>query len=62
MMSGDDDSGLPRQPAGPAPEEVQATFEYKARDDFAKSLEVAYRAIRERVANGGPGWEHRPCD
>ena len=31
--------------------------EYQARADFAKSLEVAYQAIRERVARGGPGWE-----
>ena len=25
-------------------------------DDFAKSLEEGYRAIRERVAAGGPKW------
>jgi hypothetical protein len=25
-------------------------------DDFAKSLIVAYEAIRLRVASGGPGW------
>ena len=30
--------------------------EYVAHDDFAKSLEEGYRAIRERVAAGGPGW------
>jgi len=30
--------------------------EYDAQDDFAKSLEEGYRAIRERVAAGGPGW------
>ena len=29
---------------------------YDAEDDFAKSLEEGYRAIRERVAAGGPGW------
>ena len=29
----------------------------EAADDFAKSLDVAYEAIRERVANGGPGWD-----
>jgi DNA N-6-adenine-methyltransferase (Dam) len=29
---------------------------YDAADDFAKSLEEGYRAIRERVAAGGPGW------
>ena len=30
--------------------------EYDAKDDFAKSLEEGYRAIRERVAAGGPKW------
>jgi N6-adenosine-specific RNA methylase IME4 len=30
--------------------------EYDAQDDFAKSLDVAYAAIRERKAKGGPGW------
>jgi N6-adenosine-specific RNA methylase IME4 len=29
---------------------------YDGNDDFAKSLEEGYRAIRERVAAGGPGW------
>lgn len=29
---------------------------YDAQDDFAKSLDVGYEAIRERVAEGGPGW------
>jgi hypothetical protein len=29
---------------------------YDAADDFAKSLNVAYSAIRQRVATGGPGW------
>lgn len=29
---------------------------YDAQDDFAKSLEEGYRHIRERQANGGPGW------
>lgn len=29
---------------------------YDPTDDFAKSLEEAYRMIRERMANGGPGW------
>jgi hypothetical protein len=32
---------------------------YDAADDFAKSLEVGYAAIRERVAAGGPGWTPR---
>jgi hypothetical protein len=26
---------------------------YDAADDFAKSIDVAYEAVRERVANGG---------
>jgi site-specific DNA-methyltransferase (adenine-specific) len=29
---------------------------YNAEDDFAKSIDVAYEAVRERVADGGPGW------
>jgi hypothetical protein len=29
---------------------------YDGDDDFAKSLLVAYAAIRERMAKGGPGW------
>jgi N6-adenosine-specific RNA methylase IME4 len=29
---------------------------YDATDDFAKSIDVAYEAVRERVADGGPGW------
>src|SRR5262249_48437774 len=30
---------------------------YDAMDDFAKSLDVGYAAIRERMKAGGPGWE-----
>lgn len=30
---------------------------YDPQDDFAKSLDVGYAAIRDRVAAGGPGWE-----
>jgi N6-adenosine-specific RNA methylase IME4 len=29
---------------------------YDATDDFAKSIDVAYEAVRERVADGGPAW------
>ena len=29
---------------------------YNGEDDFAESLKEGYRAIRERVANGGPPW------
>ena len=30
---------------------------YNATDDFARSIDLAYELIRERVANGGPGWK-----
>jgi N6-adenosine-specific RNA methylase IME4 len=33
---------------------------YDAEDDFAKSIDVAYDAVRERVANGGPTWTPKP--
>ena len=36
---------------------------YDGDDDFAKSIEEAYRVIRERVAKGGPSWtqkEYKP--
>ena len=29
---------------------------YDAQADFAGSLDVAYAAVRERVAQGGPTW------
>jgi hypothetical protein len=35
----------------------QAPREYDANRDFAGSLNEGYRAIRERTAAGGPGWE-----
>lgn len=31
-------------------------FPYDADDDMRASIEWAYRHIRERVAQGGPGW------
>ena len=34
---------------------------YDAKDDASKSFAVAFGAIRERVAAGGPGWEPAPC-
>jgi hypothetical protein len=37
--------------------EIQEAFAYDGQDDFAKSLDVGYEAIRERVAAGGPGWK-----
>ena len=33
--------------------------DYDAQGDFAKSLEEGYRAIRERVVAGGPGWNSK---
>jgi N6-adenosine-specific RNA methylase IME4 len=33
---------------------------YDAEDDFAKSIDVAYAAVRERVAKGGPTWTPLP--
>jgi hypothetical protein len=36
---------------------VREAQNYNADDDFAKSLDEGYRAIRERVKAGGPGWE-----
>jgi DNA modification methylase len=30
--------------------------DYDATDDFSRSIDEAYRVIRERKANGGPGW------
>jgi hypothetical protein len=30
---------------------------YDANDDFARSIEDCYRAVRERKASGEPGWE-----
>jgi len=30
--------------------------DYDATDDFARSIDEAYRVIRERKANGGKGW------
>jgi hypothetical protein len=32
---------------------------YDAEDDFARSLEACYQAIRKRKAAGGPGWEQK---
>jgi hypothetical protein len=33
---------------------------YNAADDFAKSINVAYEAVRERVANGDRPWTPKP--
>ena len=37
--------------------ETRKFGEYDADKDMAGSLEEGYRAIRERVAAGGPGWK-----
>jgi hypothetical protein len=34
----------------------QQANEYDGADDFARSIDECYRAIRERKAKGGPGW------
>lgn len=33
---------------------------YDPTDDVAKSFDEAYRVIRERMRNGGPGWTPKP--
>jgi hypothetical protein len=35
---------------------LHAEAQYDPTDDFARSIDEAYRVIRERKANGGPGW------
>jgi hypothetical protein len=35
---------------------------YDASDDVTKSIEEAYRAIRARVAAGGPSWQPKVRD
>ena len=37
-------------------EQPKPEKQYDFKDDFAKSIDVAYEAIRERKANGGKGW------
>lgn len=39
-----------------AEKEPQQPDDYDATEDFARSIEEAYRVIRERVAAGGKGW------
>jgi hypothetical protein len=38
------------------PEKEPPPDDYDAVDDFARSIDEAYRVIRERKANGGKGW------
>lgn len=35
--------------------------DYSPRDDFNKSVNECYRAIKERVASGGPNWNPNRC-
>lgn len=37
--------------------EVGKFDDYKPRNDFAKSIDACYEAVRERVKEGGPSWE-----
>jgi N6-adenosine-specific RNA methylase IME4 len=43
--------------SAPSTSALADASDYDAADDFAQSIEECYRAIRERKANGGPGWE-----
>jgi len=46
---------------GPRPHEhLPPDDDYDADDDLRKSVEYAYRAIRQRVAHGGRGWRGWP--
>lgn len=36
--------------------------EYDGQDDMAKSIAEGFRVIRERVANGGPGWSPKSTE
>ena len=40
----------------PIPAATARSDDYDATADFAASIDECYRAIRERVAAGGPGW------
>jgi hypothetical protein len=52
----------PRQSAKFSPDRPIGHGGYDATDDVAKSLEEAYRAIRERMSRGGPGWAPKRAD
>jgi hypothetical protein len=51
-MASDDKRGGPKQP-----ERGAGNDGYDAQDDLSKSIELGFRVIRERMANGGPGWQ-----
>ena len=35
---------------------MKGADDYDAADDLTRSIEFCYRAIRERIARGGPPW------
>jgi hypothetical protein len=39
---------------------MTAADDYDSADDFARSIEFAYAAVRERIARGGPPWTPKP--
>jgi hypothetical protein len=43
-------------PKKPEKEPPQQPDDYNPTDDFSRSIDEAYRVIRERKANGGKGW------
>jgi hypothetical protein len=42
-------------------EHLPDSGDYDSADDLSRSIEFAYRHIRERVARGGPGWRDWPA-
>src|SRR5262249_38743714 len=40
-----------------APANAAAELPYDGNDDFSRSIDDCYRAVRERVDAGGPGWK-----
>jgi hypothetical protein len=47
---------------GPATIDRLHWDQYDGADDFAKSIDEAYRVIRERKAAGGKGWQPKDYD
>lgn len=40
---------------------LDSKMTFDSEKDFSESVQEAFRAIRERMANGGPGWAPAPC-
>jgi hypothetical protein len=61
--TGDADPLLLLKPANTSADSTRTiadqAAEYDGIDDFARSLDAGYRAIRERVAAGGAKWVSR---